>query len=276
MTSCVKLSGEANNMSTSSSKNRGAAPAAKLKGKSDNPKSKELSVFDMNSAVSKLQFRHFNREKGYRLGVCEDIATACDLGLKLEKNAELWKAFCNRFPNSIGKPKETEQDDAVRWVLKYMVGPGEDAQKRASFYFRAAGPLVEKGFSGNDLAVKLNNKGLKALADKHANKNKTAREEKSNKRSKTQALPASSSNATDQGVVSEKAKNLERSPVSDKDKALAAENDLTIVHADLLIKKSAKAFRRLPQGELFKMKCEIITIGPATSILVRSIKHKKA
>lgn len=148
MTSCVKLSGEANNMSTSSSKNRGAAPAAKLKGKSDNPKSKELSVFDMNSAVSKLQFRHFNREKGYRLGVCEDIATACDLGLKLEKNAELWKAFCNRFPNSIGKPKETEQDDAVRWVLKYMVGPGRMRKKGQASTFAPLDLWSKKVFRG--------------------------------------------------------------------------------------------------------------------------------
>lgn len=275
MTSCAKSNEEANNM-VSSSKKHVATTAAKSKRKSDNPKSKEMSEFEMNRAVTLLQVQHFNREKGYRQGVCEDIAEACDLGSKLKKNAKLWMAFCKRLLKDIGKPNAEQQHDAVRWVLKCMVGSGKDAQKRASFYFRAAGPLVEKGILGKSLAVTLNREGLKALADEHAIKNKAERESKSNTPQKTKPLPANSLDTDDQSVVSEKAKNLERSPISDAVKAIAAHDELTIVHTDLLIKKSAKAFRRLQQGEPFKMKCEIMAVGATTSILVRSIKRENA
>jgi hypothetical protein len=112
----------------------------------------------------------FSLEKEYRRSLAEQLVLAADIAAKMKRNTFLWDEFINADWNDHRKPKPSDQKNALRHVFRWICGPTLSGKQRASFYFRAIGPLVEKGLAGAELQRKLEKKGLKTLSARHAKK----------------------------------------------------------------------------------------------------------
>lgn len=173
MTSCVKSNGEANNMaSASTSKKPDAERASSAEKKSDDPK-KSLTLTEQ---IMELHKSFKKRRKAHRKAVRSDIVKAVKIGLKLGKNKRDWKDFCQNAWEKTTPPKEDQIDQAVRFAIKFMVGPGKSAQKKASFYYNAVALPIEEGLRGKALKDRLKKDGLKNLATAYAEYKKETKE----------------------------------------------------------------------------------------------------
>lgn len=111
-------------------------------------------------------------ENNYRRSLAKQLALAADVAKGLKLNFALWSDFIDADWNGMQKPKLSDQGDALRHVLRWLCGSTRAGQQRASFYFRAVNPLVEKGLTGSKLEKKLKRKGVKVLAAQHAAENR--------------------------------------------------------------------------------------------------------
>jgi hypothetical protein len=127
--------------------------------------------------IIELQRSHCRRIAGHREGIIDDICKACDIGLKLQKSRVLWRIFRKSDWGGVRPPKLGDRKDAVRYALKFMVGPDRSEQQRASFYFNAVGPLIEQGIRGKKLKKILMKRGLKALQQQHSAKSANSKPE---------------------------------------------------------------------------------------------------
>ncbi|SCY69155.1 hypothetical protein [Rhizobium sp. NFACC06-2] len=142
--------------------------------KSDCPKKTEND----DTAVARilaLHDAHQERRREHRKGIRSDIVAAVEIGLEMQDDREEWAYFC-KYSWESGGPEEDQIDQAVRFAIKFMVGPGKGAQKKASFYYNAVALLVqEEGLRGEDLEDRLEKEGLKKLAAEYAKHKKEKR-----------------------------------------------------------------------------------------------------
>jgi hypothetical protein len=108
-----------------------------------------------------------NRRKINRAQLRREIVTACGLGVALMKDEAMWHSFCLADWSGIRNPPQLfEQQKAVFFALKYMCGPGREAQSEASFYFGAVNALIRDGYLGEELYDAIERfGGLKKLND---------------------------------------------------------------------------------------------------------------
>lgn len=114
----------------------------------------------------------FSLENDYRSSLAKQLALAADIASGLKGNFFLWSDFIDADWNGVQRPKLSDQRDALRHVLRWLCGSTRAGKQRASFYFRAVRPLVEKGLTGSKLEKKLRKKGVKVLAAQHAAENR--------------------------------------------------------------------------------------------------------
>ncbi len=115
----------------------------------------------------------FSLENDYRRSLAEQLALAADVAKALKGNFFLWSDFLDADWDGVQRPKLSDQKDALRHVLRWLCGSTRAGKQKASFYFRAVSPLVQKGLSGSRLEKKLRKKGLKVLASQHAAKSRS-------------------------------------------------------------------------------------------------------
>jgi hypothetical protein len=127
--------------------------------KSDNP--------NLVEQLDKLREIRAERIKMNRAALRREVVNACTLGVSLMSDEPMWHAFCAADWSGISNPPQLgEQKKAVFFAIKYMCGPGKEAQKAASFYFCAVDPFVRDGILGDDLLSVIDyHKGLKSLND---------------------------------------------------------------------------------------------------------------
>ena len=114
----------------------------------------------------------FSLENDYRASLAKQLTLAADIAIGLKRNFFLWSDFIDADWNGVQKPRLADQSDALRHVLRWLCGSTRTGKQRASFYFRAVSPLVEKGLTGYKLEKKLRRKGVKVLAAQHAAENR--------------------------------------------------------------------------------------------------------
>jgi hypothetical protein len=122
------------------------------------------------SLLATIRDSIFSLEKEYRRSLAEQLVLAADIAAKMTRNTFLWDEFVATDWEDQRKPKPSDQKNALRHVFRWICGPTLSGKQRASFYFRAIGPLVEKGLAGAELQRKLEKKGLKTLSASHAKK----------------------------------------------------------------------------------------------------------
>ncbi len=130
-----------------------------LQSKSDSP--------NIVAELMSLRESRTNRLKISRAQLRREIVTACGLGVALIQDEAMWHSFCLADWSGIRNPPQLfEQRKAVFFALKFMCGPGREAQSEASFYFGAVNALVQEGYLGDDLYDAIERfGGLKKLSD---------------------------------------------------------------------------------------------------------------
>jgi hypothetical protein len=260
-------------MSTApSSRKPNAGHSSSADEKSDNPKKdtskKPLTLTEQIMALHKSFKR---RRKAHRKAVRSDIVKAVDIGLALKKNKKQWKDFCENAWGTTKPPKEDQIDQAVRYAIKYMVGPGEAAQKKASFYYNAVATLVEKGLRGKALKKRLKTDGLKTLAAEHANSKKGKKEdgdasqlpEENNFEKKSKAHKAAKAESDKK---TEKARDLDQPN-------RAAGNTTFTWEAVMKCKNSKASPTHHKEGEKIKITATIEKVGVPLMLLVHKVKR---
>lgn len=142
-----------------------------------------------------LRARRAHRIKTNRAEKRQEIVDACDLGVALMADEEMWREFCERDWTDIRNPPNlNERHKAVPFAIKYICGPGDDAQKDASFYFCAVDDLVQLGILGDELRDMLKRHGFRKLNAQHR------------ARKKANALPPTEKKAVASTVADQAAK----------------------------------------------------------------------
>jgi len=136
--------------------------------------SDDPTVMDRLNAIKRSLF---SLENDYRDSLAKQLALAADVASSLKRDFFLWNDFIDSNWNDVQKPKLSDQRDALRHVLRWLCGPTRAGKQKASFYFRAVSPLVQKGLRGSKLEKKLRKKGVKVLAAQHAAESRSEREE---------------------------------------------------------------------------------------------------
>lgn len=108
----------------------------------------------------------------YRAGLRLELAKAYRLAEYLRRTPDAWAAFCEdrHWDSSPSKPADRDRSNALRYVLKRVVGGSESLKnKRVSKYFRALQPLLESGVAASHIPdVIKGSGGIEALARAHA------------------------------------------------------------------------------------------------------------
>lgn len=232
---------------------------------SDNPKSATSSV-PASAAMEQLRADYTGEEKAHRKKVRKNICTAYKLGLELQRSAEQWMLFCKKDWEGIsGAPSNSDQcEHAVRYALKFMVGSSKDAQKDASFYYRAIKRFVDEEYTPEELEEELKGKSLRELAKEQAKgKNLPAPVPKLQAKEKeTRTTP--STPATTKS-------DMAREPLQRPSK-------LGRVSAPCVLKlkeKKLSAFLSTPIGDKITIEGKLIEVGSQIAITVKKVTHHK-
>ncbi|ARM10853.1 hypothetical protein Bra5_CH00578 [Rhizobium phaseoli Brasil 5] len=136
------------------------------------PPSSAPSSDKQNYAQELLQLRNLRIEKrkAHRKALRDGLVRTCEIGEALSKDISAWKHFIAADWGKLKPPKEHERSDAIRWAIKFWVGEGKGNDKKASFYFRAVGPLWTRMRSAKKVRAEIKRMGLRKLHDRHAAK----------------------------------------------------------------------------------------------------------
>jgi hypothetical protein len=242
--------------------------------KSDYPNSAENDDTAVARIVA-LHNAHQERRREHREGIRSDIVAAVEIGLEMQDDREEWAYFC-KYSWESGGPEEDQIDQAVRFAIKFMVGPGKGAQKKASFYYNAVALLVqEENLRGEDLKARLEKEGLKKLAAEYA-KHKKEKKEKKDKND-------SNESGRSEEDVTEKIPKKTREVNTDPDKKSEKTPDLDQPHrpagdpafdwsGSMTFKKSKKSLTRYKVGEKVKITATIESISASFRLLVHKVK----
>lgn len=96
------------------------------------------------------------------------IVAACAVARRLRASPFYWREFLALNWAPLRRPKAADKCDALRHVFRWVCGPTKEGQQKASFYYRAVGPLLEKGLDDAKLLKKIETHGLRRLADRHS------------------------------------------------------------------------------------------------------------
>lgn len=245
--------------------------------KSDNPTtSVEIAASEVAIFV-KLSKDHVKLRKAHHQQVRADVCSAYKFGRRLLESQDLWDAFLKEDWEGIGRPDGGDQIDAVRYAIKFMVGPGKDAQKKASFYFRAIRKFAEADASVRKLKKALKKEGFRELAKKSAkterreardpvpkggdvanSKNSVASwkgQDSEPKEARTKAAPASS---FAEQAQSNRPSNTQNKPHKSPTMSL----DWTPFECDVLLASKALKLTRMTDGQKLVLSCEFIASEP--------------
>ncbi|UXS30669.1 hypothetical protein FY152_00655 [Agrobacterium tumefaciens] len=245
---------------------------------SDYPKSTENG----DTAVARilaLHDAHQERRREHREGIRSDIVAAVEIGLEMQDDREEWACFCKSWAS--GGPEEDQIHQAVRFAIKFMVGPGKGAQKKASFYYNAVALLVqEEGLRGDDLKARLEEEGLKKLAAEYAKHKKEKKEKK--EKHKNDKNDSNESRRPEEGVTEEAPKKT-RAANAGPDKKSEKTHDLDQPDrpasdpfdwsGSMRFKNSKKSLTRYKVGEKVKITATIESISASFRLLVHKVKH---
>lgn len=249
-----------------------AAPSTRSKiaaQNSDYPKSTENG----DTAVARilaLHDAHKERRREHREGIRSDIVAAVEIALEMQDDREEWAYFCKHSWAS-GGPKENQIDQAVRFAIKFMVGPGKGAQKKASFYYNAVALLVqEEGLRGEDLKARLEEEGLKKLAAEYAEhkkeKKKDSNESRRSEEDVTEEAPKKTRSANaGPDKKSEKTHDLDQPDRPASDPAFDWSGSMRF-------KNSKKSLTHYKVGEKVKITATIESISASFRLLVHKVK----
>ncbi|MCW1754950.1 hypothetical protein, partial [Rhizobium acaciae] len=125
-----------------------------------------------NFAQELLQLRslRIQKRKAHRKALRDGLVRTCEIGEALSNSSSAWKQFVAADWGKLRPPKEGESSDAIRWAIKFWVGEGKGNDKKASFYFRAVGPLWKRTRSAQKVKAEIKRVGLRGLHDLHAAK----------------------------------------------------------------------------------------------------------
>ncbi|UWU20924.1 hypothetical protein N2601_16925 [Rhizobium sp. CB3060] len=147
-----------NNRKVISMPGKKATEGAEHRHKSDNP--------NLIEQLNSLRAKRAKRLKMNRAAQRQEIVDACELGVSLMADSAMWHEFCEADWSGIRNPPQlNERHKAVFFAIKYMCGPGDEAQSEASFYFGAVDELVQLGVLGDELRDAIKRYGLKNLND---------------------------------------------------------------------------------------------------------------
>lgn len=96
------------------------------------------------------------------------IVAACAVARRLRASPFHWSEFMALNWAPLRRPKAADKCDALRHVFRWVCGPTKEGQQKASFYYRAVGPLFERGLGDAELRKKIEKHGLRRLADRHS------------------------------------------------------------------------------------------------------------
>ncbi len=241
---------------------------------SDYPKSTENG----DTAVARilaLHDAHQERRREHREGIRSDIVAAVEIGLEMQDDRDEWACFCKSWAS--GGPEENQIDQAVRFAIKFMVGTGKGAQKKASFYYNAVALLVqEEGLRGEDLKDRLEKRGLKKLAAEYAKHKKEKKEKKKDKNDSNESGRCEE-DETEKGAKKTRAANAGPDKKSEKTPDLdqphrPASNPAFDWSGSMTFKNSKKSLTRYKVGDKVKITATIERISGSFSLLVHKVK----
>ncbi|TAX37041.1 hypothetical protein [Rhizobium leguminosarum] len=136
------------------------------------PPTSQPSSDKQNFAQELLQLRSLRiaKRKAHRKALRDGLVRTCEIGEALSNSSSAWKNFIAADWGKLRPPKEGERSDAIRWAIKFWVGEGKGNDKKASFYFRAVGPLWQRTPSAQKVRAEIKRVGLRGLHDMHAAK----------------------------------------------------------------------------------------------------------
>lgn len=240
--------------------------------KSDNPKTGKNSSTTVRAMV-KLRADYANDEKAHRKRVRESICRAYELGLKMKRDNRQWESFITQDWTGItgGPPTTKQRQDAVRFALKFMVGAGEEAQKDASFYYRAIKSFAERRISPDKLKVQLEKTPLKNLAEQQARSKKKATAQASD-----DPMPTPPSGQKKGPLRVSLSKSVGSQSISERPPS-AREGSVTQVNCVLLLGgHTHKSLLRIPQGDRVTIKGRLKRVGVPTEIEVDTVRSRKS
>lgn len=240
--------------------------------KSDNPKNFEEDTD--KSPIEKLDALHdaFKRRRtAHRKAVYSDIVAAVDIGLALKADKNEWKRFCEGSWHKTKPPRLNQIDQAVRFAIKFMVGPGKNAQQKASFYYSAVASAVEGGITGKKLKKLIMAKSLKKLTQaksdtKNPEKQKAQTEKKND--SKTPRTAA----MTKETKKSDPLPARKTNDASDQEKMKDSEFN---VKAVLRFGNTKKSLTTHKVGSKVWMKVTLTALGPPHALIVHKLEAAK-
>ncbi|MBG0508784.1 hypothetical protein I3J13_08410 [Agrobacterium sp. MOPV5] len=247
--------------------------------KSDCPKKTEND----DTAVARilaLHDAHQERRREHRKGIRSDIVAAVEIGLEMQDDREEWAYFC-KYSWESGGPEEDQIDQAVRFAIKFMVGPGKGAQKKASFYYNAVALLVqEEGLRGEDLEDRLEKEGLKKLAAeyaKHKKEKKEKKKEHNDDKNDSNESRRSEEDDTENAPKKTRAANAGPDKKSEKTHDLdqpdrRASDPAFDWPGTMRFKNSKKSLTRYKVGEKVKITATIESISASFKLLVHKVK----
>lgn len=215
-----------------------------------------------------LHEAHQERRREHREGIRSDIVAAVEIGLEMQNDIEEWACFCKSWAS--GGPEEDQIHQAVRFAIKFMVGPGKGAQKKASFYYNAVALLVqEEGLRGEDLKDRLEEEGLKKLAAEYAKHKKEKKENNESRRpakDDTEVAPKKTRSANaGPDKKSEKTHDLDQPDRPASDPAFDWSGSMRF-------KNSKKSLTHYKVGEKVKIIATIESISASFRLLVHKVK----
>lgn len=131
----------------------------------------------------------------HRLNLHKNLLALCGVARELIEKPIRWKDFVERGWKGKRPPNADDSAKALYHVLRWVSDDTLGAKQRASFYFRALGPLLEQGLSQKKIKRVLKQKSLRQLADENATPRRATGKKKmvifgARKRGKVWHLPA--------------------------------------------------------------------------------------
>ncbi|QCI98832.1 hypothetical protein [Agrobacterium larrymoorei] len=240
--------------------------------KSDNPKKSEKERG--KSLIERLDALHdaFKaRRKAHRKAVYSDIVSAVEIGLALKADKNEWKLFCDGSWQKTKPPKPHQIEHAVRFAIKFMVGPGKKAQQKASFYYNAVASAVEEGITGKKLKKLMMTEGLKKLSTANSEKKKLekqlAEDDKKEKKEATRTTAVTKESKKSNPLIANKSGDSSR-----QKEMKSAKFDVNAVLRFTNIKKSLMAHK---VGSELWMKATLAALGPPLELHVHKVGTAK-
>ncbi|PVE54019.1 hypothetical protein [Rhizobium rhizogenes] len=244
------------------------------KKKSDNPKNTASKpTLTLTQQIINLHDSFQKQKKAHRKSVRSDIVKAVDIGLELRKNKNEWENFCENAWKE-GAPKVNQIDHAVRYAIKYMVGPGKSAQKKASFYYNAVAMAVENGLKGKELKKLMKDKSLKKLAQEYALHKKNASADKVESAFAPAKLPTKK-------VESKKAIHTDKVKSRPKEEPVLSDGREEKLKGDghewrtiLRFEKASDRLTNIKVGQTVRIQAIVRSAGPTLILAVKKAKVK--